>query len=128
MIVDTSAVVAFVRQEADADRIAELLVSTAPHRMSAATRVELGLVLGAVLDEERIDEVLEVLGVVVAPLTPRQANIACDAHRAFGRGHHPARLTLGDTFSYALAADAGEPLVCVGQDFPQTDITIAPLV
>lgn len=126
MIVDTSAVVAVVRQEPEAEQLVELLSSDGPHRMSAATRVELGVVLGKAMDESAVDRLLDAFGIEVVPLTAHQARLASTAHRRFGRGNHPAKLNLGDTYSYALAADTAEPLLCIGNDLAQTDLHIRP--
>ena len=43
----------------------------------------------------------------------------------FGKGRHPARLNLGDSFAYALAKVTGEPLLFKGGDFALTDIACA---
>jgi ribonuclease VapC len=43
----------------------------------------------------------------------------------FGKGRHPARLNLGDSFAYALAKVTGEPLLFKGEDFARTDISSA---
>jgi ribonuclease VapC len=55
----------------------------------------------------------------------RQAAIAFDAFRRFGRGRHPAALNIGDCFSYALAKATGEALLFKGGDFARTDIISA---
>ena len=47
--------------------------------------------------------------------------------RQSGDGRHPAGLNFGDCLTYATAALAREPLLCVGDDFPQTDLTLAPV-
>lgn len=65
------------------------------------------------------------MSITIEPLTERQARIARDAYQRFGRGSgHPARLNMGDCFSYALARDLGEPLLFQGEDFLQTDIEL----
>ena len=69
-----------------------------------------------------LDAFLEEAGIEIAPVTPSQARLAREAHRRFGRGNHPARLNLGDCFAYALAKEAGEPLLYKGADFAQTDL------
>ena len=74
---------------------------------------------------ERLDNLLRDLEIELAPVTLRQAELARDAWRRFGRGNHAAALNLGDCFAYALAADTGEPLLFKGDDFTQTDITPA---
>jgi ribonuclease VapC len=62
---------------------------------------------------------------VLLRVTPRQAELAIDAFRRFGRGRHPAGLNFGDCFSYALAIDLGQPLLFKGDDFSRTDVQIA---
>jgi ribonuclease VapC len=56
------------------------------------------------------------------PFTADQAELARQAWRRFGKGNHPAGLNLGDCCAYALAKTSGEPLLCKGNDFVQTDI------
>jgi ribonuclease VapC len=76
--------------------------------------------------------------IAIEPLTARQARVARQAHRDFGRGSgHPAKLNHGDCFAYALATDTGEPLLFKardtqssgagpgGSDFVHTDVTPA---
>lgn len=73
----------------------------------------------------RLDNLLQELEIELALVTVRQAELARDAWRRFGRGNHSAALNLGDCFAYALAQDTGEPLLFKGDDFSQTDITPA---
>jgi ribonuclease VapC len=61
----------------------------------------------------------------VEPVTPAQADLALRAWRRFGKGRHPARLNLGDCFSYALASSLGARLLYKGDDFSQTDVSAA---
>jgi ribonuclease VapC len=53
---------------------------------------------------------------------------ALDAFQRFGKGKHPAGVSLGDCFSYAVASLADQPLLCVGGDFRKTDLTVAPVL
>lgn len=126
MIVDTSAVVAVLRDEPDAALYREALVSAPVARMSAATLVEAGAVVDSLHDpvlSRRLDDLLDLVGVVIEPFTPDQASVARAAYRDFGRGSgHPARLNMGDCFSYALARVTGEPLLFKGRDFSETDV------
>jgi ribonuclease VapC len=94
--------------------------------ISAATYVELSIVVDSRHDpvvSRSLDDLLTSLGIEVADLTADQARIARSAHRDFGRGSgHPARLNLGDCFSYALAKQIDEPLLWKGDDFGHTDV------
>ena len=57
--------------------------------------------------------------------SPGDPSGAMAAYLAYGRGHHPARLNLGDVFAYALAKSTGSALLFKGGDFAQTDIASA---
>jgi ribonuclease VapC len=66
---------------------------------------------------------MEALRISTIAFDAEQARLAREAYRDFGReSGHPAQLTFGDTFSYALARATGEPLLFVGDDFTHTDI------
>lgn len=126
MIVDSSAMVAVVIDEPVGERLLSALVDSPRTLMSAATYVECGVVLDrrtSSATRRRFDQLLEIVGVEIAPLDEQQARLAREAHRDFGRGSgSPARLNLGDCFTYALAAATGDELLFVGDDFSHTDI------
>jgi ribonuclease VapC len=128
MVVDTSALVAILRREPDWARFLDAMTRAAPLRMSAASWVELSLVVLAQLRAEALAEVdilRRRLGLELVALDAAQATIAREALQRFGRGRHPARLNLGDSFAYALARHLREPLLFKGDDFARTDITPA---
>jgi ribonuclease VapC len=126
VIVDTSALIAILRDEPDAERFARAIERADVVRLSAASYVELGAVIDQARDavaSRRVDELLEVASAIIEPLTADQARIAREAYRDFGRGSgHAAGLNLGDCFSYALAKATGEALLFKGADFAATDI------
>ena len=126
MIVDTSAIVAIWLGEPAASELSQLLLGEPHVSMSAATYVELCCVLDnrqAPQDNRRLDALLDAYGVQIVPFTPEQARLARAAYSDFGRGSgHPARLNFGDCLSYALAADTGDTLLFVGDDFTHTDV------
>jgi ribonuclease VapC len=126
VIVDSSAIVAILRDEPEAAAFTQLITSSPVVRISAATYVELGAVIDGSRDpvlSGALDRVLEESRVVIEPLTPSQALIARVAYQHFGKGSgHPAQLNLADCFSYALARELNEPLLFKGDDFGQTDI------
>jgi ribonuclease VapC len=125
VIVDTSAIVAIVRGEPDAVRLAETMVENAPLRISAGTLLELGIVIDGSDDpvaSRKLDEIVK-KHLDVVPFSADHATLARDAYRDFGKGSgHPAKLNFGDCFAYALAAAAREPLLYKGDDFGHTDI------
>lgn len=127
MIIDSSALMAIINDEAEADRLLRA-AATAPCRMSVATRLEVSIVADSrsTTHGERLDRILEVLNVEVVPVSVRDGEVARDAHRRFGRGSGSrARLNYGDCFAYALSVTAGEPLLFAGDDFTHTDVRAA---
>ena len=128
MIVDTSALVAMIRAEADAERYSDVIRRSDVARLSAANYVELAVVIDGPRDpiaSGALDDVLDAYHIHIEPLTVAQAQIARVAYQRFGKGSgHPARLNMGDCFAYALARDLGEPLLFKGDDFTLTDIEL----
>ena len=128
MIVDSSAIVAVLLREADADDLANKLTAVLPLRMSAATYLEVSIVMeskGGPRAGYELDDFIAKTEIEIIPFTIEQAETARIAWRRFGKGNHPARLNFGDCFSYALAKTTGEPLLFKGNDFSQTDIEAA---
>lgn len=128
MIVDSSAIIAILKGEPDADRFTRALLASSSTRMAAATLVEICIVADAFgpIVSARLDELLREAGIMIETVTPSHAVLARAAHRDYGRGSgHPARLNFGDCFSYALAKATGEPLLYKGDDFAHTDIRSA---
>lgn len=129
MILDTSALLAILRDEPDAAEYAKAMVGAAVRRVSAANYVEAAAVIDASHDpiaSRRFDELLREAQCVIEPVTEAQARIAREAYRDFGRGtSHPARLNFGDCFAYALAKALNEPLLFKGNDFKHTDVAPA---
>jgi ribonuclease VapC len=129
VIVDTSALVAILLAEPDWFPLAEALSAATSVKLSAACFVELGIVVdrrGKPVLSRKADELLERLEIRIEPVTERQARIAREAYRDYGRGSgHPAKLNFGDCFAYALARDLGEPLLYKGTDFSHTEIRSA---
>lgn len=128
MIIDTSAIVALLRGEPEGPAFARLIAAAPIARISAATYVELAIVVDGSRDavsSGSLDPWLESSRIQIEPLTDEQARIARSAYQRFGKGSgHPARLNMGDCFAYALARDLGEPLLFKGDDFKQTDIEL----
>ena len=125
MVVDTSALVAILLGESDAERFARALGDAPVRLLSAVTRVELSCVIeGRKGETGRADVELMLRdgGFEVVSATPQQAEIAVDAFRRFGRGRHRVRLNIGDRFSYALTVATDQPLLFKGDDFSHTDI------
>jgi ribonuclease VapC len=128
MILDTSALVAILFREPEAELFTRLIHSTAHNRISAGTCLELAVVLErqAGLEADRQREMFfRRAGIAVEAFTEDQLLIARQAFHDFGKGRHPAGLNFGDCFAYALARYMGEPLLFKGDDFRKTDIVPA---
>jgi ribonuclease VapC len=130
MIVDASALVAVIRNEAGADRFFLALSDPRePKRMSAANYLEAAIVIDgsrSPIASRGFDDAVAAAGIAIEPVTLKQAEIARAAYRDFGRGSgHPAQLNFGDCFAYALAKSMREPLLFKGDDFSHTDVAIA---
>ncbi len=128
MIVDSSALVAVVFDELDANELVRKLADSPATGVGTPTLAETGLVLSARLGYDSRDLVvrlLDELDITEVPFGPAHWREAVAAFGKFGRGRHPARLNFGDCMSYAVSRLAGEPLLFVGKDFAATDIEAA---
>jgi ribonuclease VapC len=127
MIIDTSAIIAILRNEPEAAFFAGAIADASDRRVSAVNYVEAAVVIDASGDpiaSRRVDDFFKVAQISIDAVTQTHAKIARDAYRDFGKGSgHPARLNFGDCFAYALAKSVGEPLLFKGNDFMHTDIT-----
>jgi ribonuclease VapC len=129
MILDTSAIIAILRDETEAPEFAKAVEKAAHRRISAVNYVEAATVIDGSRDpiaSRRFDDLLREAQVAVEPVTEAQAGIAREAYRDFGKGSgHPAKLNFGDCFAYALAKARNEALLFKGDDFSQTDVANA---
>jgi len=126
MVIDTSAVLAILFNEPDAEHFESALEADPTRLMSAASLLETAIVVEARLGEpgsRELDLLLYKAQITIVPFTAEQAEVARAAYRTYGKGRHPAGLNYGDCFAYALAKTSGEPLLFKGNDFPQTDVS-----
>jgi ribonuclease VapC len=126
LIIDTSALVAIIKGEPEADQFTELMLNSSC-KISAASYVELAIVIdgqGDPIVSRKFDLLCKALNLEITPVTQEQARIAREANRDFGKSSsHPAKLNLGDCFSYALAKELNEVLLFKGDDFDKTDVS-----
>jgi ribonuclease VapC len=128
MVIETSAIAAILFLEDARRSLLEKMDQAEGLYLSAASLVEIQIVLlrAGLLDaEQELASFLGRAGIVVVPVDEEQALIAGRAYRRFGKGRHKADLNFGDCFSYALAKQRSEHLLFIGNDFSQTDIQIA---
>jgi len=121
MIVDSSAIVAMLRNEPEGAAMVAAIVDAGKAAMSAAGYLESAIVIDGERNPAasvRLDGLLTRFDIEIAPVTESQARIARQAYRDFGKGSgHKARLNFGDCFAYALAMERAEPLLYKGDDF-----------
>ena len=128
MIVDSSAVLAVLYREPDAQRYETAIAAAAGCRMSVANVLETSIVLegcGGMAAAHELDTFLKDAAIEPMPVTVEHMEAARRAWRRFGKGNHPAALNHGDCFAYALAEVTGEPLLFKGEDFARTDVEVA---
>jgi ribonuclease VapC len=127
MIVDTSALLAVLFGEKDAETYARAISESEVCRISATSFVEVSIVVESQTGDagsRQWDSFFRTAGLSIEPVTEEQAHAARQAWSDFGKGRHPAGLNFGDCFSYALAKVSGEPLLFKGADFRKTGIPV----
>ncbi|NEP15468.1 MAG: type II toxin-antitoxin system VapC family toxin [Leptolyngbya sp. SIO4C1] len=125
MVIDTSAVIAILQKEDEAKLFAELIAADRYRLMSAVSYLESAIVIGSrygATGREQLDALIRTHAIAVIPFSQAQAEAAKTAYFTYGKGHHPARLNMGDCCSYALAKVTRQPLLFKGDDFSQTDV------
>ncbi len=129
MVIDSSAVIAILFDEPEAESLLSQIAVAEVCRLSSASLVEIGIVLrrdAAVPRRAAFDEMLRLFSIKIKSVTEEQAYLALGAYDRFGKGTgHSAGLNYGDCFSYALAKQTGEPLLFKGNDFTHTDLDAA---
>lgn len=125
MVVDTSALIAILNDEPMASSLLDALLKAAQKKMSSLSYLEASLVVSAQKGDPgflALESLIHKMQIEIVPLTSQHVEMAREAWMNFGKSRHPAKLNLGDTASYALAKYLGQPLLCIGNDFIQTDI------
>jgi ribonuclease VapC len=129
IVIDTSAIVAILRNEPEKDRFIDAILLAHPRLMSAVSLQEAGMVLAGRFGDdtawEALDALLIVLDMEVVAHDAALARAARNAFLRFGKGRHAARLNFGDCAAFALARTNNLPLLFKGDDFARTDILAA---
>ncbi|MGD8817357.1 MAG: type II toxin-antitoxin system VapC family toxin [Acidobacteriota bacterium] len=129
MILDSSAVVAILLREPGHETLLEALSGVAEAAIGAPNLVEVGIVLAARTGTDSralLSRFLAEAAIVTIPFTDAHWSTAIDAWLRFGKGRHAAALNFGDCLAFATARVAGRPLLCVGDDFAETDLETVP--
>lgn len=120
--VDTSALMAILLGEAEADACAAALEAEDDILISAGTVAE-ALIVGERRDlGDEMERLIDGLGMEIVNLTAASARRMAQAYSRWGKGMHPAGLNFGDCFAYEIARQHGCRLLFVGGDFVRTDI------
>jgi ribonuclease VapC len=129
MIVDSSAIIAILKEEPESGMLSKALDTAEISRISAANYFESAIVIDGwknPLLSAQLDELIERFNIHVEPVTGEHARIARQAYRDYGKGSgHRANLNYGDCFSYALARANRELILFKGDDFQHTDLRSA---
>lgn len=125
MVVDTSALMAILLGEPDAERCITRFEGERDAMISAGTLAEALIVAGRRNIGREMAALVEGLGIEVVPVSGSGAAKVAEAYARWGKGVHAAALNFGDCFAYALARELGRPLLFVGDDFARTDIDAA---
>lgn len=125
MVVDTSALMAILLSEPDAERCIAVLEGQSEVMISAGTLAEALIVAGRRNIAGEMNALVEGLGIEIVSVSGAGSTRVAEAYARFGKGVHAASLNFGDCFAYALARELGRPLLFVGDDFSKTDIEAA---
>ena len=123
--VDTSALMAILLCDPDADIVMHVLDGAEGLCISAGTLAEAMIVADRRSVGAEMQQLIEGLGIEVVTVTQSRADAVAAAYRTWGKGIHPAGLNFGDCFSYGLAAERNCSLLFVGDDFGKTDVRLA---
>jgi ribonuclease VapC len=130
MVLDTSAVCAVLFGQEEAAALHTVLTAGAPWQIGAPTLAEAAVVVQARLGPTGLSALRSFLveyDVHTVAFGDEHWRLAAQAYGRYGKGRHAARLDFGDCLAYATAKHSGQPLLCVGADFAQTDLVLVPL-
>ncbi|HWF07395.1 MAG TPA: type II toxin-antitoxin system VapC family toxin [Bryobacteraceae bacterium] len=127
MILDSSAIVAVICREPGYEELLWKIADAPTIAIGAPTVAETQMVISIKLGDggARVGQFLSQIQVLVVPFTRDHVSIFFDAFKRYGKGRHPARLNMGDCFTYAIAKAAGQKVLYFGDDFSQTDLESA---
>ena len=120
--VDTSALMAIVLNEAEADACISVLEAEDELLISAGTVAEALVVAARRNVGDEMARLIGGLGFEVVTVTSASARRIAQVYEQWGKGVHPAALNFGDCFAYEVAKEHGCRLLYVGDDFKRTDV------
>jgi ribonuclease VapC len=129
MIIDSSALVAILLVEPEALRLTTAIAAASGCKLPPSCFLEASMIILGRNGEDGLrdfDLYLARREISIIPFSEKQARLARDAFKRYGKGRHPAQLNFGDCMAYALAKETGDELLFKGTDFGLTDISVAP--
>lgn len=120
--VDTSALMAILLDEPQADACMAALDTADPVLISAGTVAEALIVAARRGIGEAMTRLIDGFGFEVVPVTANSARGIAHAYERWGTGMREAVLNFGDCFAYSVAKEHGCRLLFVGNDFSATDL------
>ncbi len=124
--VDTSALMAILLDEREADACIAALEGADEILISAATAAEALIVAAHRNVADEMEAILGKLGFEVIGVTFDTARRVAQAYAKWGKGlARRGALNFGDCFAYDVARQHACPLLYVGRDFAKTDIRSA---
>lgn len=130
MILDSSAILAVLFDEPEAEIFEEIIAGAEKVSLSCVSLLETGILMESRKGENgarELDYWLLKVDAEIIPFDREQADLARMAFKRFGKGRHPAGLNFGNCAVYALSKCSGEPLLFKGNDFARTDVEVVPL-
>lgn len=129
IVIDSSALIAILRREPEADSFLHIIAETEGCLLSAVSLLETSMVLtgrtGSQASWSDLDTLILCGGIQVVAQDRELTEAARHGFLRYGKGRHPAGLNLGDCASYALAKVRNLPILFKGEDFPKTDLMAA---
>jgi ribonuclease VapC len=128
MHVDASAMTAILLNEGDSEELIQRLELAEKRQTTAVSVLETIMAIGRETGDRAaglpaVREFLRESEISVSEIGADLIDHLAYAYLRFGKGSgHPARLNLGDCFSYAMAKREGVLLLYKGEDFAQTDL------
>jgi ribonuclease VapC len=130
VFLDASAIIGIIAMEDDGPSLTGRLARALHVHTSAVAIFESAVGLARIANAPVVDALalvqrfLRDVDATIAAIDGQTAVLALEAFARFGKGHHPAALNMGDCFAYACARQLDAPLLCKGNDFPRTDISL----
>lgn len=127
IVIDASVVIAVILKEPGHEGVVGRMLADPERKISPMSLVEATMVLSKLYSDPNVivEGYLLNANIAVVPVDLKQSQWAIHAFLMYGKGRHPARLNLGDCFSYAAAKALNAPLLYVGGDFAKTDVRAA---